>query len=235
MKIVIFRRLNITFTSLIVTAIAIGILISLGMWQLQRAETKTIRLASLQSKQAQGFLELADISRFDDPRDLKVQVAGRLQSERVFLWDNRIVSGKVGYEVIVPLKTLKQIVLVNLGWVQGTGYRDQLPNISIPDLNDFQGVIWEPQDNKFINSEILTTEKWPVVIQEVDIQKIGLFLDESPAPFVVALELPSSTGFVNNHKPVVMPPEKHIAYAVQWFGLAIVCFVIFVVASIRKG
>lgn len=212
-----------------------GILLSLGMWQLQRAEQKSGRLTALAQKQAQGRFQLSDISRFDDPRDVRVQLNGKIQSNTVFLWDNRIVSGKVGYEVIVPLETVAGIVLVNLGWVQGTGYRNQLPNITIPELTQFEGVIWEPQDNKFIGAESLSTANWPVLIQQVNIKQISELLEIESKPFVVALELPEATGFVNNHKPVVMPPEKHIAYAVQWFGLAIACFVIFILASIKKG
>jgi len=234
-KLVIFRRLNITLSSLIVTAVAIGILSSLGMWQLQRADQKASRLESLRSKQAKGLMPLDEVSRLSDPRDIPVRVSGELQSENVFLWDNRIVSGKVGYEAIVPLKTANGTVLVNLGWLQGTGYRDQLPRVMIPELSQFEGVVWLPQDNKFIGSETLSGNKWPVLIQEVEINKIGGVLGKTLMPFVVALELPESAGFVNNHKPVVMPPEKHIAYAVQWFGLAIACFVIFIVASFKKG
>lgn len=235
MNLVIFRRLNITLTSLIVTVVAVGILSSLGMWQLQRADQKNTRLFELENKQAQGLLRLSDVYRFDEPRDVRVQLSGELQAEKVFLWDNRVVSGKVGYEVIVPLKTGAETVLVNLGWIQGTGYRDQLPGILVPEFSQFEGISWEPQDNKFIASETLSDKTWPVVIQQVNIKQIGELLGEEPAPFAVALELPESTGFVNNHKPVVMPPEKHIAYAVQWFGLAIACFVIFIVASIKKG
>jgi len=234
-KLVIFRRLNITLSSLIVTAVAIGILSSLGMWQLQRADQKASRLESLRSKQAKGLMPLDEVSRLSDPRDIPVRVSGELQSENVFLWDNRIVSGKVGYEAIVPLKTANGIVLVNLGWLQGTGYRDQLPRVMVPEFSQFEGVVWLPQDNKFIGSETLSGNKWPVLIQEVDINQIGGVLGKTLMPFVVALELPESAGFVNNHKPVVMPPDKHIAYAVQWFGLAIACFVIFIVASFKKG
>ena len=235
MKLVIFRRLNITFTSLIVTAVAIGILSSLGMWQVQRADQKTSRLASLQSKQARGLLSLSEVYRMDDPRDIRVKVSGKLQARSVFLWDNRIVNGKVGYEAIMPLETENGTVLVNLGWIQGTGYRDQLPRVIIPEVSHFEGVIWAPQENKFIGEEVLSDDKWPIVIQQVNVKQIGELLGETLVPFVVALDLPASAGFVNNHKPVVMPPEKHIAYAVQWFGLAIACFVIFIVASFKKG
>jgi cytochrome oxidase assembly protein ShyY1 len=31
-----------------------------------------------------------------------------------------------------------------------------------------------------------------------------------------------------------MPPEKHIAYAVQWFLLALAAVIIFIIAQIRK-
>ena len=41
----------------------------------------------------------------------------------------------------------------------------------------------------------------------------------------------SIEGLVQIYKPVVMPPEKHQAYAMQWFLLAFACVSIFVFAS----
>ena len=36
------------------------------------------------------------------------------------------------------------------------------------------------------------------------------------------------------YEPVVMPPEKHVAYAVQWFLLALASLVVYGFASYQK-
>ena len=37
----------------------------------------------------------------------------------------------------------------------------------------------------------------------------------------------ASFGYLRDWKPNVMAPEKHQAYAVQWFSVAIACLVVF--------
>jgi surfeit locus 1 family protein len=40
---------------------------------------------------------------------------------------------------------------------------------------------------------------------------------------------------VRDWRPAVMRPEQHLAYAFQWFALAITVLVIFVVANLSSG
>lgn len=245
MKFKLTKSLTITLTSSIVTLIAVSIMLRLGFWQLQRMEEKEVRLQSIANKKITGPLDLESIEEFLDIQDVPVTFKGALLRNNVFLWDNRVVQGKVGYEVIVPVETNIGTVLTNWGWIRGTGYRDKLPDVVFPEkvftsklspdnLHQFSGKIWQPSDNVFIVDTPQQTGQWPLVVQEVNVSQISEILGESLLPFVVALELPSDSGFVSNHKPVVMPPEKHLGYAIQWFGLAIGCFLVFIFASIKK-
>jgi cytochrome oxidase assembly protein ShyY1 len=43
-----------------------------------------------------------------------------------------------------------------------------------------------------------------------------------------------SSGFVREWTPNVMPPERHAAYAFQWFALAVATIAIFIVRHWRK-
>ncbi len=214
-------------------------MLRLGFWQLQRAEEKDSRLANIASKSETGAMNLKEVLALMDRRDAPITLQGELIVEKVFLWDNRVVQGKVGYEVIVPVKTNTGIVLTNLGWIAGTGYRDRLPDIpssaQLAHNSEFNGVVWLPSNNVFISDTLEHPGKWPAVVQQVNIQQIEGLLGEPLLPFVVALSLSEDSPFVDNHKPVVMPPEKHIAYAIQWFGLAIGCLLVFIFASMRKG
>lgn len=208
-------------------------MLRLGFWQLERMEEKERRLNSIAEKHEAGALNLESVKAFEDTQDIPVQFQGDILTDKVFLWDNRVVQGRVGYEVIVPVRTNVGLVLANWGWIQGTGYRDRLPSFDLPvSVNYFKGVIWQPSDNVFIADQ--PEINWPLVIQEIQVSQIEDILGESLLPFVVALELPTDSPFVNNHKPVVMQPEKHLGYAIQWFGLAIGCFLVFIFASIRK-
>ena len=54
-------------------------------------------------------------------------------------------------------------------------------------------------------------------------------------PFVVYLDENEALGFVKNWTPIVMPPEKHRAYAFQWFSLAVAWLSLMIWASYRSG
>lgn len=233
--------LTITPTSTLVTLIALAILLRLGFWQLQRADEKQQRLQDIATKQAKQAIGLDAIEWLQNEADVPVEFAGRVNLQQVFLLDNRIVNGKVGFEVVTPVSTDSGVILVNWGWIEGTGYRDQLPVIPFTELGvvdnqlmNFKGVTWSPSKNVFIRETAVSDGQWPKVIQEIDIKYMETLLGVASLPILVALELPNQELFLNNHKPVVMPPEKHIGYAVQWFGLAIGCVMVFLFASLKK-
>jgi cytochrome oxidase assembly protein ShyY1 len=52
-------------------------------------------------------------------------------------------------------------------------------------------------------------------------------------PFVVYLDKTESVGYEKNWQPIVMPPEKHRAYAFQWFSLALAWILLMIWASIK--
>ena len=62
---------------------------------------------------------------------------------------------------------------------------------------------------------------------KIDLEALSQKLHQSLYPYVV----------LQNQKeipPLGMPPEKHIAYAIQWFMLAIVFLMGFIILNIRK-
>ena len=52
---------------------------------------------------------------------------------------------------------------------------------------------------------------------------------------VVLLDADQPDGYGRRWQPPGFPPLRHLAYAVQWFGLALALAVIYVVTNFRKG
>jgi surfeit locus 1 family protein len=215
----------------IVTFVVVVIMFALGYWQLQRAEFKEARLQQIDlRKQSSPFLpkELLAMGAEQDIRDFPVTSEGYFLQESYFLRDNSIQHGNVGYEVIVPFVSESGLLLVNLGWVAGSEYREQLPIISIPDgVIRVDGIVSVPDLNPLVSETALADDVWPKRIQQVDLVIMAKLLNKPLLPMMVLLEPSSPIGFERNWQAVVMPPEKHLAYAVQWFGLGMAAIVVF--------
>ena len=52
---------------------------------------------------------------------------------------------------------------------------------------------------------------------------------------IVLLDSERPDGYERDWRPALeFPPERHLGYAVQWFALAVVVFVIFVALSVQR-
>lgn len=219
----------------------LAILISLGCWQLNRAEQKRQFLLQQQAGQQAAIINLNQSLLSDSPasRYQSAEIIGHYDAAHSFLIDNQIVDGKPGYFVLTPfiLDKQNQAVLVNRGWVPLTANRQQLPDVSIASaivaikgrINQFPAVGY-----KLAGGEI-PTETWPAVVQFVDSQVLSAKLAYPLYDFQIELDDDQEAGFVRHwHTQATIPPEKHQAYAVQWFGLAVTLTGLFIWISTRK-
>jgi cytochrome oxidase assembly protein ShyY1 len=229
--------LRLPIVATLVTFVCVVIMFALGNWQLQRAEQKTERLLALEfaAKTAQVDLQQVLRSNIDEMLDMPVSFEGAADASHYFLLDNKIHKGRVGYQVLVPLKTTSGIVIVNFGWIAATNSRDILPNIQIDAVKSlYAGVISLPLNNSMVEETALVDGNWPKLIQQTDLKVIQQHYKQAILPFVVLLNAQEASTFVRDWQPVVMAPEKHMAYAVQWFLLAFAALVVFFIAHKNK-
>lgn len=220
----------------LVIFVAVVIMLRLGFWQLERMEEKQIRLSTLTQKLSSGDASLTSLPEsLDEAADMPVAFIGNSDTDRLIYLDNRIVEGAVGYEVLMPVETNIGWIIVNLGWVKGTHTREILPTVSIPAQNQrFSGNVVVPTLNPMISETATALDGYPLLIQQIDLEKLEFITGLSLQPFIVALTDDPKTGFKNNWRPVVMPPEKHFGYALQWFGLALAALIIYFVALLKR-
>ena len=221
----------------LVTFVCVVIMFALGNWQLQRAEQKTVRLLAIEqaAKTEQVDLQQVISGKIDKMLDMPVNFEGTVDAERFFLLDNKIHKGRVGYQVLVPMQTYSGTVMANFGWVAATNSRDILPNIQIDDKKiRYAGVISLPLDNIMVKETAVIDGEWPKVIQQVDLTIIQQHYKKEVLPFVVLLTAVENSLFIRDWQPVVMAPEKHMAYAAQWFLLAFAGLVVFIIAQRNK-
>jgi surfeit locus 1 family protein len=218
------------------------LLIALGMWQLGRSEEKRIFLN--QQEQGSASSEIIQLSsaiedNADALRYKKIQATGHYDQAHQFLIDNQISAGKAGYFVLTPfvLQGETKAVLINRGWVPLNQDRSVLPDVQIKKeqtvvtgrINRFPSV-----GIKLAGAEI-PTDSWPSVIQVVDSEVLAKKLAYPLFPFQIELDKDRPEGFKRELQTApIMLPEQHIAYAIQWFALAITLTILFIWYSFKK-
>lgn len=217
------------------------LLCSLGIWQLGRAEQKKQLLLQQQVAIDSGIIDLNRQS-VDDVlavRYRKARLSGCYDLAHQFLLDNQIVDGKTGYFVLTPFRLDGQspAILVNRGWLAVGNDRNQRPELAMQtEPSEIAGRINQfPSVGLVLNGAEIPTENWPSVVQVVDSKVLSQKLGYEIAAFQIELEPAAAEGYKREWKiNVPIPPEKHLAYAVQWFGLALTLTALFIWISIKK-
>ena len=220
--------------------IVCSLLLSLGFWQLHRAHYKQNLLHTIElQKQAQP-LRLSSFDHIDDNLAFRrVRISGHFDNKHPLLLDNKFYHHKFGYEVITPfvLAGQQQIILVNRGWIPGKKSRNDLPAIT-PILGQQQltGTLDQNAERGFILGDALAAPgQWPLLIEKIDFNKINQRIGKTVLPLVLLLDKEDSYAFARDWQPVIVSPARHIAYAVQWFGLAIVAFIGFIMLFLKRN
>ncbi len=227
----------------ITALIVFVVLVSLGFWQLDRAEEKRIIEHEIHKAQAQQALNLNVYLTGEMPASLlekiyhSAEVEGRYDNEHQFLYDNRTHKGKPGYHVLTPLRLSdsKVAVLINRGWIPYTGSRDNIPSIQVTNEKQiFLGKIRKPSQSIVLSDIRQAAMKFPVTIQNISVAALSRKLGYPLLPIVIELDKAQSLGFVREWQPYYGKIDKHIAYAIQWFLMAAILLFLYVKLNTKR-
>lgn len=209
-----------------------------GFWQLGRANEKR----ELESRFAGGGTAGAVQGLVPDGaagplRYRTLRLVGRYDPEHQLLLDNISYRGKPGYQVLTPFTTAEGTVLVNRGWLPADGDRTILPDIRVANAGqEVAGRI----DSLPRPGIVLTATNpprdapWPRRLVFPTSQQASAQLGVTLRDYQLLLDPAEPAGYVRDWRPGGMGPDRHVAYAVQWFGLALTAIVIHLVLTIRN-
>jgi surfeit locus 1 family protein len=225
------------FTTLL-TIVLIGLLISLGRWQLRRADEKRALFDAF----AAGT-DATQLIGQDTPavrRYQHVEAEGHYDQSRQVLIDNMVDSGRAGYFVITPFALSGGgWLLVNRGWVPLGSSRAERPAIPVADNERrLRGRADNmPSPGIRMGTKAPLAPPYPVVAGFPSHAEIAQLLHESSwtqATDLVLLDSGEPDGYVRHWSAPGFPPLRHIGYAVQWFALALTLLVIYIVTNTRR-
>ncbi|CAM4087526.1 SURF1 family protein [Pseudoalteromonas byunsanensis] len=234
------QKVKLKFSSvitLLLVTIVICTCLALAAWQWQRAQDKAHLLAQ-QEKQLNFAAEQVLALPASQNNGLLTTINGRFLPSFIWFLDNQTLNGQVGFDVLALFALngfTQKKVLVNLGFIRPISER-QIPNIELPEQQVSLQVVIKSKD---IAGFTLAPEPsmdpiQPQLLQYIDIDFLSMRTDEQIFPLVAYQHGSSPIIATPHYTHVVMPPQKHKAYALQWLLIAMAAALVAYFA-IKKG
>ena len=209
----------------LVVALLLPLLVCLGFWQLSRGAEKSALLQNYADRRAAAPMASTELQYTTDPAFRRVRLHGQFDAEHSLLLDNSQRNGRVGVELLQPFhdQATGLWLLVNRGWLPWPERRIP-PQFKTPaEAVSLDAWVYVSPGATFQLHADPTTSTWPKLITAVEPASLWRTLNREG--FAYELRAETSPATYQADWPVVaMGPEKHIAYAVQWFAMAIALF-----------
>ena len=217
------------------------VLLRLGLWQLDRADEKRNLISELERKSQAEAVALHEAVELDRPDMMAVLSDGEPISGVTLVTDNQTRDGRLGYEVysLWQPSELAQPVLVSRGWLPRKDFYQKVPEIPPFNANTIEGTLYFSKgDNAVVANNAVWQEFDGVwLIGQFDFQTLAEKVRQmgyDSAPFIIRLQPDENSEFVRQWALIASPPEKHIAYAIQWFAMAFALVVLFIILNLKR-
>jgi surfeit locus 1 family protein len=225
--------------SLFMTVVAVAccaVTVSLGLWQTRRATEKEALQARRDAFATDAAVWLTAQQVSADAHALRrVAARGEYAHRYTILLDNRVYRGRVGYEVVSPLRIAgsEMHVLVNRGWVPAGRTREQLPQIATPaGEQTIEGIAVVPSTRVYeLARDVPKTGVWQNLMLDRYRSWSGLELQ----PVVIQQTNDAADGLVRDWQRRDIGAARHRGYALQWFSLSLLTVVLYVALNLEPG
>jgi cytochrome oxidase assembly protein ShyY1 len=234
-----FRFRTIPFLA---TLILVLLGIALGNWQTRRALEKTALQARLEQGMAAAPLALdggaVDQARLEFHR---VTVTGEFVPGWPVFLDNRPQAGRSGFILLMPFKiagAANKYVLVARGWLpRNTAEHDRLPPYTTPAGR----VTLEGRAVRKLARVMQLGTPAPLkpgaIVQNTGPAEVARASGLDLLPVTVEQTGPNLPGeaLVRDWPAPSLDIDRHKGYAVQWYALAVMALLFFVITGFRSG
>ena len=205
---------------------------SLGVWQINRANEKIDILDSYNNLLNSDSVPLKSNLKNWQP----VETVGEFK-ELIIYEDNAILDGKAGYKIYHLFENSDgSNIFIHRGFIQRNIVKNDLPEVAVPTGKVvLKGKVLQKTNNSFINN---VEEIDLRIIQEFDInhlkERFSALENMDVYSYLFNLDAEDQAKFSVIEKPVNMSANKHIGYAIQWFGLCVALIILTIYAYRKK-
>ena len=165
-----------------------------------------------------------------------VVLKGAFDKKVILLLDNKILDGIVGFEVLQLFRDQSGLnILVNRGFVPGG--RTRLESPEIPKVEDFsrvfKGYVYRQTTNPYAFAAEKVDYNFPQIVQAENTFELSKKLNTEVSPFIIRMRDNQAGALPRSWKAINIRPEKHQAYAVQWFLMSLAILIAWLSFTIR--
>ena len=220
-----------------------SLFISLGFWQLDRADYKRTLYSDFENRQSGQAIDLNhDNTKLSDKEEIiwrHVNATGEFLEQYQILLDNQVEKGQAGYYVYTPFKLeqSEHAVLVNRGWLSTDNDRTVSPALIMTnDLVNIMGLAKEEPKTGLLlkNMPPEQMNKGVYRVQRLNINEVAELTKTKLLPYIVRLEPESKHGYRRQWQLPGSGVSIHNGYAFQWFAFATVLLIIYLVLNIKN-
>lgn len=231
-----YRKIHLHFWMTVCAIPCLAILLGLGTWQLERLKWKNNIVAERTERLSFPPIYISDVEK-DKWASLefrRIIVRGYYMHKGEMLIVNKVRKGQAGFHLITPFKAeTGPILFVNRGWVPN-GWREGVVN---------QARETEPieligtlriggRQNRWLPQNEPAKDIWFFVDVEQMAARTG-----STNHYPYLIELTTTQGGASYPKAkqaMINIRNKHLEYALTWYGLALTLVVIYAAYHIRQ-
>lgn len=237
------RRFSPSVFATLLTIVGVGLFVRLGFWQLHRADEKQALLDQYAAGQ-HSTVDLTAAAVGTLPRYQQVRANGHYDPAHQILLDNMPSQhGQPGYRVVTPFE-LEQggSILVDRGWIAMGATRDVLPDVAVPaDARTIVGRldVLPRAGVQLGNEDGMPTGGWPHVMNFPQHAAVVKALGRPVLEGLILLDPAQPNGYeraaqMHFDSGSEFGPQRHLAYAVQWFAMAAAAVVIYLILGFRR-
>lgn len=232
-------RFRFRLVPFVATILLVALGIALGNWQTRRAAEKLALQARLEQRAAQAPLALD--ARPVDPAAVeyrRVIVSGTFIPNWTLFLDNRPLDGRTGFIVVTPFKIAgsERVVLVERGWApRDAGVHDRVPQVPVPGgPQTLEGIaIRHPARALELGKSPAPTPG--AIVQNLDAPAVARASGLDLLPMVVEQTGTSDSALTRKWPAPAVDVDRHRGYAFQWYALAAMAFLFFVITGFRRA
>lgn len=227
------------FIPFVAATIAVAVGLSLAQWQTRRATEKIELSNMLQARQSAPAIRLGvALDKNEDLEFRRIIVKGEFLRDWPIYLDNRPNNGVAGFYLLMPFKIAasNQHVLVARGWIpRNVVDRTKVPVTATPDGTiEIEGLARQ-SIGRVMQLGAVDTPQPHAIVQNLDVASFAASSKLAMQPLFLEQLSDTKDGLVRDWPLPSLGVEKHRGYAFQWYALAAMAFIFFVVTGIRRG